>query len=689
MPQRLPLLSGLLRFLASLRLAVVLISLSAVVLAWATFVESRYGTEAVWFGVYETGWFAALMGLLGVNVLCAALVRLPWKRHQTGFLITHAGIIVLLIGCLLTRLHGIDAQLPVFEGGTAHLAFEDTQHFELEIDDGLPRKPSGQTGAARGRDPAPRRASAVDRPVPVSEGERPSRGETIKIPFAAGPFNWEEYSRLFWFPWRLSHRDRGVIYDRDGIRLEVLDYYSDSELEAAEPLRLRVKGDSGQWTTVELRVERLQDPHSPHATAGLGQRQRLPGERWIVFWVADGRAETEAFRNSRPAGPLGKLGQVVLYAGGQPYHFGVETLQANQRVPIGNTGMHVELVQFDPRLPSVILRIHRGDRQPHRMVLWADIPEFNQQDKEYGVFGTYWFDTANVPEEDDPAATAVPEMRKLRRPRIDVIQGADQRLYYRTWDSPELGTVAALPADGTRVMAFDGTASPVSLYVEKFIPHDRPGVLVKPVPYVQGEKKSFKRRQAKVRLTVDGDRETFWLEGRMKQPNIGPPGEEQRKVVHGDGRRVAITLAWDRVDVGFRLYLRNFQRKLDPGSSMASHYSSLVDLVDREEANKRLQRDVLITLNAPVNFSDPYTGRSYRVYQEAYRGPFKPGEPMFEENVDADSPRDQLFLSWLTVNYDPGRGLKYFGSLLIVAGIATMFYMKAYFFRKRRPQDPT
>ncbi len=54
-------------------------------------------------------------------------------------------------------------------------------------------------------------------------------------------------------------------------------------------------------------------------------------------------------------------------------------------------------------------------------------------------------------------------------------------------------------------------------------------------------------------------------------------------------------------------------------------------------------------------------------------------------------PRGELFLSWLTVNYDPGRGLKYFGSLMIVAGIATMFYMRAYFFapRARRPRVPS
>jgi hypothetical protein len=43
----------------------------------------------------------------------------------------------------------------------------------------------------------------------------------------------------------------------------------------------------------------------------------------------------------------------------------------------------------------------------------------------------------------------------------------------------------------------------------------------------------------------------------------------------------------------------------------------------------------------------------------------------------------------LTVNYDPGRGVKYLGSSLIVIGIFTMFYMRAYFFGPRRQPGVT
>ena len=52
------------------------------------------------------------------------------------------------------------------------------------------------------------------------------------VPFTSGPFNWDDYhnGKLLFLPWSLAHRDQGVLYDHDGIRLEVLDYLSNSEI---------------------------------------------------------------------------------------------------------------------------------------------------------------------------------------------------------------------------------------------------------------------------------------------------------------------------------------------------------------------------------------------------------------------------------------------------------------------------
>jgi hypothetical protein len=675
-------LFGLYEALASLKLAVFVIAASAVVLGWATVVERDFGTEAVQFGVYQTWWFAALLALLGLNVLAACLIRFPWKRHQTGFVITHAGIIVLLIGCLLSRMGGIDAQMPIFEESTGHLAFEDTQHFALKVE-------------------------------PTATGT--TQASEVNVPFAPGPFSWQDYSSdlirlpgrasqpLFWFPWRLAHRDWGRIYDDQGIRLEVLDYYSDSRLMPAPPLVLKArsggsdiaekdkdgKPDTG-WTTVSLNVRRIADPLSPNGRLGLGSREQLGKGPRIVFWVAQNKAETEAFLQSGPVGEPGKDGQLVFHVGTKRVPIPVEKFQQQTRQPLGDTGLEVELLRVDPQMLGIVLRIHAPDSRPREMILLADHPEFSRQDEEHGVYGEYWVDATKLPKDTKESSSSAqhPEL-----PRIDILQGVDRKLYYRTWTSPRFGAAAPLPLGGTKITAFEKSVTPVTFFVTDFTPHDQPGVKLQPVPFAKKRTSEVKERRCRVRLTVDGNQKEFWLAGLPKDPSGLITEADQQYVVDGKDRRVTLTLPWDRIDTGFQLYLHKFQRKLDPGSSQASHYSSLVELRDRD-GNKvpNIQGNtgdnlIRITLNQPVNFSDPTTGRSYRIYQEAFRGPWKPGDPEFDRLAGGSGTRDELFLSWLTINYDPGRGLKYTGCLMIVAGIATMFYMRAYFFRPRMPLE--
>ena len=649
-PFALRFLLGLYEFLASLQLAVVLIAASTVVLVWSAFyLDSRYGTSVVKFAVYDSGWFAAINVLLGLNVLCAALIRFPWKKSQTGFLITHAGILVLLIGCLLTRLEGIDAHLPVFEGTSASVAFQESQHFHLTV-------------------------------YPA--------GEPIDVPFASGPFNWDDYRRLFWFPWRLARRDQGVLYDQGGIKLEVLDYYSNANLSQVPPLRLRVKnpptagdptsGSGDPWQGVDLTVRQIRNPHAPDRRMTLGTRTQLSSGGQIVFWVAGSQAETEAFLDSRPEGPLGKLGQLVLHAGGKKFVIPLERFQSKTRQPLGDTGLDVELIKLDPRGQVVLLQVLDPGSKPQRMMLAAEMPDFDQQDEDHGVFGTYWAPAAHETEEGrDKAAGG---RSSGAGPRIDILQGADQQLYYRVWKSPQVERIGTLPSDGARVAVLQKTDTPLTFYVEKFTPHDRPGQIIRPAAF--NKDRTAAARQARVRLTVDGKSEEFWLEGLPMIEDDADPS--QRKMVYGSGRRVAVTLPWDQVAIGFWVYLDKAEQGLDPGTSMPSRYWSKVDFRDLDDPSKTLnEKEVRIALNAPADFSDPRSGRSYRLFQADYKGPWKPGEEPFDRHVDPGSDRRDVSLSVLSVNYDPGRGLKYAGSLLITLGVAVVFSMRGHFFRRR------
>lgn len=107
------------KFFASLRLAIFLLLALALVFAVGTFIESGYGTETAKLVVYRSPWMSLLLILLALNVLAAALDRLPWQQKHVGFVTTHAGIILLLAGALVTRAYGMEGQMAVAEGETA------------------------------------------------------------------------------------------------------------------------------------------------------------------------------------------------------------------------------------------------------------------------------------------------------------------------------------------------------------------------------------------------------------------------------------------------------------------------------------------------------------------------------------------------------------------------------------------
>lgn len=660
-------------FLASLQFAVVLITLLAIVLGVGTFVESAFGTEAVKFGVWNTWWFTLLNALLAVSIFCAAAIRYPWKRHQTGFVITHIGLLVLLAGCLMSQRGGIDAQIPLIEGDQGRLAYEDSHSFVLQVSTG-----NGASDDTRVIGP---------------------------LPFRSGPFNWNEYpgaglepvagaplpNRRSWFPWGLAARDRGVLVDEAGIRLEVLDFFADSTAVLAPSVSLRIGSDAfggpaatspqSMWIPVELSWQ-------PNPLAGGTPRHRQTvGGGTVVFWKTRSQAETDAFVAAVPDPEVGfgEQGQLVLVVDKTVHRVVVDEALGQGRQSIAGTNVSFELNDFEPRLSAVRGRVYRGsDDAGEEIVIVADMPEVAVQATRAGVYGSLWIQ----PDVADAAA----RMQGQAKSRIDVIQGSDRQLYYRCWQPPKL-TAGPLPSDGQGVEAFSMPMGTLEMQVERFLPADELEVVTLPLPFDKSKPPSAKRRAAKVRLTVDGSADEFWLAGMPIEPSPEPPNSTERKTISGRGRSVALTLEPDAVDIGFDVALNNFERRLDPGTSQASHFSSLVQFLD-DAGSPLVDRPVTITMNAPVDFSDPNTGHSYRLFQESFMGPWLPGDPLYErftetlaEQNEGELP-ERLEASVLTVNYDPGRGVKYFGSLLIVAGIFTMFYMKAYFFGPKRRVAP-
>ncbi len=100
-----------LKFLASIRLAVPIIIAIAIISAVGTIYEARYDAEVAQKLVYHSAWMYIIMGALIVNLIAVMVDRWPWKQHHAGFVLAHIGIIILLFGSWITQKFGIDGTM--------------------------------------------------------------------------------------------------------------------------------------------------------------------------------------------------------------------------------------------------------------------------------------------------------------------------------------------------------------------------------------------------------------------------------------------------------------------------------------------------------------------------------------------------------------------------------------------------
>lgn len=104
------------KLLASLKLAVLVIISLGILTSWGTIVESRYNAEIAKKVVYDTIWMYLALGFLCVNLIAVMVDRWPWKRRHGPFVSAHIGILVLLLGSWLTAKYGLDGHLRVAVG---------------------------------------------------------------------------------------------------------------------------------------------------------------------------------------------------------------------------------------------------------------------------------------------------------------------------------------------------------------------------------------------------------------------------------------------------------------------------------------------------------------------------------------------------------------------------------------------
>ena len=637
------------RRLGSLQVAVFSLSIFAVVLIIGTVIESWYDGKVAQQLVYRTWWFSGLLGLLGVNIFFAAAKKWPWKKYQTGFLITHVGLLTMVAGGLLNSLGGTDAQMPVVDS-------DDPKYF-----------------SSRGPHTS---SEMIDQEVSKIKVRQPhkDREKVAEYDFQPGPFVWrdDEYIQ--------AHSDRlaGLLnflahplprnWEADlggGARLEVLNSYPHCKEEQFGPAR---SADAPSFPAIQLQLASSRAGQIPDRWVAYheGDEVLSLGPAMVEFLARDLPPDLlEEFREPPRPGQTGRRGQLVIYISGRRFSFDVAEGLKGDPQPLGDTGWRVKFFDFAKGKeqrdvianPAAAFELQGPRNQELRLGIRARKPAELIQ-------GHASADTANIRVWYHP-----PDYRygnDNARGLLQFVTAKDGRIYYRSFNSSK----GAFNFETSGTVEKGDRPQPIwegmnwKFQISNYLPNAEAGPYFIPVNRRLGLEDGRTPPAIRCRLSVGKDSREFWLAKQF----ILNKSEASLKPLEVAGTAFEIGYTSFTRSLDFEIALLRAETTTDKGTGHPATYTSYVLLTDKAKNINGEPR--VITMNQPLDHN------GFKLYQSGLNP------------VEMDEDEKPVNQSVFTVSKDPGLWLKYAGSTMLALGIACMFYMKAYFFKPRGKSRP-
>lgn len=120
--------------LGSARFALILILLTAILVISATFIESHSGSHGLAERfIYHTLLFKALLAGFFINILFSTFTRWPFKTKHIPFLITHLGLLMVILGVFVKQQFGVQGIIKLVEGeATNEMTIKDELALNIE-----------------------------------------------------------------------------------------------------------------------------------------------------------------------------------------------------------------------------------------------------------------------------------------------------------------------------------------------------------------------------------------------------------------------------------------------------------------------------------------------------------------------------------------------------------------------------
>jgi hypothetical protein len=405
---------------------------------------------------------------------------------------------------------------------------------------------------------------------------------------------------------------------------------------------------------------------------GNGMVRPFGGQLEMDLWKARNDHEIQEFMHPPAPADLPEEGQVVVYIADKRYTVNVTADSIGKDQAVGDSGYKALVEAYtiapappqlpeghgaaamakEPIDPQVDFDL-TGPTGTHKYLLAAWHPQFIAEPDEAGA-GHH---AGAAPGPDDPILwywhpQAYATSKDGTRGRLWMILAPDNKLYARMFHLPQADETTG--ADVQRKPPFEVQIGKelenfwlsISLNVSQFCPS---GAIVNDYrpAHVTPSQMDQHSRAIKVALEVDGSRQETWVEREGEPVMLTTPRGP-----------VSLDYGFHEYDLGFSVGLNHAEQTNDPGSNQAAAYTSEVAIAGTDKADG----PHIITMNEPLTVN---------------------GLTFYQSGLTQDS---DLVFSTLSVRHDPGWIIKYLGCALIVGGIFTMFYMKAYF--QKTPAAP-
>ncbi len=628
-------------FFASLKLAVVLLAVIIVAAIAGTLYESSFDAKVARAYVYGAPWFNLWLVLLGANLACSALSRWPWRKHHLAFLITHLGIITLLIGSLIGRIWGIEGTITLFKGepATNRLLVNERQLRVHDVDGIVkgypaeflhhpptPQRPRDLGLLASGAhlriiDYAPTIEAKLN-PKPLNDGGAPALHFTLATAMmnqhldgwllADDPQNGN-------FSMGLANIElrRGTAPSTNTVEAGVSPATQpaplpprNSEVDIEESIfafskapeeqigRVRKGGSTG----AKVRLEQPQNGNKGRVLVSLGEKE-------ASFDVAE------------------NLGHDIAIAG-TPFALKIDEYWADFRIENGKPNS----VSDQPNNPAVLVTI-RGKGVP------ASEPETNPPHGSNKDLTT----TGGPP--------SMPGLGEETPNHLTLFSGDDGTISYELSSRKNGKSSGKIELEKPLPTGW----ADWQLTIDKKISHAASSMDFNPVDSEIATASKDLPDGVRVRIQQNGETFERWAPAgwQIAIPTLPTP--------------TMVAYGWKTVSLPIGLELLNFEVKRNEGSDSPAGFKSTLQIVTADGETATGSCWMNHPFSYPGNCWHTWTGLTYKISQASWNP-------------------ENLGQSTVQILRDPGWLLKWIGSLLVVIGVFMMFYLQPY--RKQTEGEP-